>query len=53
MAAITHPANVDAPPRRDDESRADALLAVRCQLGERAAFDDLIRRWAHPRGRVG
>ena len=48
MDTITHPANVDAPPRRDDESRADALLAVRCQLGERAAFDDLIRRWAQP-----
>ncbi|OGT57617.1 MAG: hypothetical protein A3E01_06635 [Gammaproteobacteria bacterium RIFCSPHIGHO2_12_FULL_63_22] len=24
------------------------MLAVRCQLGERAAFDDLIRRWAQP-----
>lgn len=44
------------PPRRDttphaagaDDPRADALLAVRCQLGERAAFDDLIRRWAQP-----
>lgn len=30
------------------DARADALLAVRCQLGERAAFDDLIRRWAMP-----
>lgn len=25
---------------------ADQLLVVRCQLGERAAFDDLIRRWS-------
>jgi RNA polymerase sigma-70 factor (ECF subfamily) len=33
---------------RDRDVRADALLAVRCQLGERAAFDDLIRRWAQP-----
>lgn len=30
------------------DTRADALLAVRCQLGERDAFDDLIRRWALP-----
>jgi RNA polymerase sigma-70 factor (ECF subfamily) len=35
-----------APPTYD--SRADALLAVRCQLGEREAFDQLIRRWAMP-----
>lgn len=27
---------------------ADQLLVVRCQLGERAAFDDLIRRWSAP-----
>ena len=32
----------------DPDPRIDALLAVRCQLGERAAFDDLIRRWAQP-----
>lgn len=25
---------------------ADQLLVVRCQLGERAAFDDLIGRWS-------
>ena len=30
------------------DPRADALLAVRCQLGERAAFDDLIARWHEP-----
>ncbi|KRB11413.1 sigma-70 family RNA polymerase sigma factor [Lysobacter sp. Root690] len=29
-----------------DQARADLLLVVRCQLGERAAFDDLIRRWS-------
>ena len=27
---------------------ADELLAIRCQLGERAAFDDLIERWHGP-----
>jgi RNA polymerase sigma-70 factor (ECF subfamily) len=34
--------------RSPNDPRIDALLAVRCQLGERAAFDDLIRRWAMP-----
>lgn len=29
-------------------AREDELLAVRCQLGERAAFDELIRRWNDP-----
>jgi RNA polymerase sigma-70 factor (ECF subfamily) len=33
---------------RDTDPRIDALLAVRCQLGEREAFDALIRRWAEP-----
>lgn len=27
---------------------ADEYLAVRCQLGERAAFDELIERWHEP-----
>ena len=31
-----------------DQQLADQLLVVRCQLGERAAFDDLIQRWAGP-----
>lgn len=33
---------------RDTEHReqADQLIVVRCQLGERAAFDALIRRWS-------
>jgi RNA polymerase sigma factor (sigma-70 family) len=40
---------IDATPKAElPDSRADALLAVRCQLGEREAFDDLIRRWAGP-----
>ena len=35
-------------PTIDDRSRDDELLAIRCQLGERAAFDDLIDRWNEP-----
>lgn len=31
-----------------DQLLIDQLLVVRCQLGERAAFDDLIRRWSAP-----
>jgi RNA polymerase sigma-70 factor (ECF subfamily) len=31
-----------------DNGTRDELLAVRCQLGERAAFDDLIERWHAP-----
>ena len=27
---------------------ADELVVVRCQLGERAAFDELVERWHHP-----
>jgi RNA polymerase sigma-70 factor (ECF subfamily) len=30
------------------EVRADELLAIRCQLGERDAFDALIARWHEP-----
>ncbi|HEY6125637.1 MAG TPA: sigma-70 family RNA polymerase sigma factor [Steroidobacteraceae bacterium] len=30
------------------DPRTDELLAVRCQLGERAAFDALIARWHEP-----
>lgn len=32
----------------DESARRDALLAVRCQLGEAAAWDELVLRW-HPR----
>ncbi|MGV9359243.1 RNA polymerase sigma factor [Amycolatopsis sp. NPDC003731] len=40
------------------EERRNELLVVRCQLGERAAFHDLVRRWHGPlwryvRGMVG
>lgn len=50
MDLQTTPAPDAAPraPARPDDTRADALLAVRCQLGERAAFDDLIHRFALP-----
>ncbi len=30
------------------QRRADELLALRCQLGERPAFAELIQRWAGP-----
>lgn len=30
------------------DTRADELLAIRCQLGERDAFDALITRWHEP-----
>ena len=30
------------------EAREDEWLAVRCQLGERAAFDELVARWHEP-----
>ena len=33
------------PPPLTNPSLADELLVVRCQLGERAAFDALIARW--------
>jgi RNA polymerase sigma factor (sigma-70 family) len=32
----------------DGEALADELLAVRCQLGEAAAFDALVARWHEP-----
>ena len=37
--------NTRSEPRNTD---ADELLAIRCQLGERAAFDALIARWHEP-----
>jgi RNA polymerase sigma-70 factor (ECF subfamily) len=39
---------MDTPDPRHADPREDTLLAVRCQLGERDAFNDLIRRWALP-----
>lgn len=38
--------NAVRPPT--PEALADELIAVRCQLGERAAFDELIARWHKP-----
>ena len=35
-------------PTIDSRSTDDELLAIRCQLGEPAAFDDLIARWHGP-----
>lgn len=32
----------------DRERERDELLAIRCQLGEPAAFDDLVDRWHSP-----
>ena len=40
----------DAPGEadRERETLEDELLAIRCQLGEPAAFDALIERWHGP-----
>lgn len=35
-------------PTIDSRSTDDELLAIRCQLGEPAGFDDLIARWHGP-----
>ena len=35
-------------PDPSHEARADELLAIRCQLGDRDAFDALISRWHQP-----
>jgi RNA polymerase sigma factor (sigma-70 family) len=35
-------------PNPDDRARHDEWLVVRCQLGERPAFDALIDRWHAP-----
>jgi len=35
-------------PNSSTEVRADELLAIRCQLGERDAFSALITRWHEP-----
>lgn len=32
----------------DVRAREDEWLVVRCQLGERPAFDELVQRWADP-----
>jgi RNA polymerase sigma-70 factor (ECF subfamily) len=38
---------VTAPTTPVADAREEELLVVRCQLGERSAFDELIERW-HP-----
>jgi len=38
----------DQDPQSDVSALADELIAIRCQLGERAAFDQLVRRWHEP-----
>ena len=35
-------------PQPQADPRTDPLLAIRCQLGERGAFDALIARWHAP-----
>lgn len=35
-------------PDPDRRAREDEWLVVRCQLGERPAFDELIERWSGP-----
>ena len=35
-------------PTIDSKTTDDELLAIRCQLGEPAAFDDLVARWHGP-----
>lgn len=37
-----------SPARPHHDPLADELLVVRCQLGERPAFDELIARWQQP-----
>ena len=32
----------------ENDHRNDELLAIRCQMGEAAGFDDLIARWHGP-----
>lgn len=39
---------VDRADDIDEAADADERLVIRCQLGERAAFDALIARWAGP-----
>lgn len=45
MPQDTNPRDLSEAAR---EALADELLAIRCQLGEPAAFDALIERWHQP-----
>jgi RNA polymerase sigma-70 factor (ECF subfamily) len=47
MSDAPHPGTATYPGTATDVTR-DAWLAVRCQLGEREAFDALIDRWHAP-----
>lgn len=47
MSTITTDAGPAASPA-GSPARDDELLALRCQLGDRAAFDELIQRWNDP-----
>lgn len=40
--------STDFIQEQSGDTRADELLVVRCQLGERAAFDALAARWYQP-----
>jgi RNA polymerase sigma factor (sigma-70 family) len=43
---VMETAGPDPRARKEDE-----LLVVRCQLGERTAFDEMVQRWHEPLGR--
>jgi RNA polymerase sigma-70 factor (ECF subfamily) len=46
--ARCHDSLIVSTPINNADTRADELLAIRCQLGERAAFAELIERWHEP-----
>lgn len=48
---MTHPSASDTTVPPSLERLSDELLAVRCQLGEPAAYDDLVARWHEPLSR--
>jgi len=45
---VSHDFRVVNTESKSPDTDADELLAIRCQLGERAAFDALIARWHEP-----
>lgn len=45
---MSHDFRVVNTESKSPDTDADELLAIRCQLGERAAFDALIARWHEP-----
>src|SRR5690348_6282036 len=40
--------DVTETTRPDQQAREDELLVIRCQLGERSAFEELAARWQLP-----